>query len=372
MIAHDSSLIQVTTSAGWGGRESLPLAIHRRWLDEGVNATLLVGRDTELARRSAGIASTVSVPRGRLSLAMALRHLISTGRPAVILSHFTHDLPSISLALTGHRHRRLVVIKHVSPGPAKRDWFHRAMYRRVDRLLCVSEFVRRKCIATYPISDDRILVWYPGVDVGRFEFDPAAREKIRRTTGVGEREYVVGYVARITPNKGLENLIDAAKLVLIEAPGTRLWLIGGSSKEEQEYETQLRRRVTELDLGEHVCFWGQQEGVAEYLSAMDLFVTPASNESFGLTTVEAMAAARPVVGFRAAGTAEIVVDGMTGVLADLSPDPSLALAQAILSVRRDPVRAAAMGSAGRERAMTIFSHEAMMIRLEDLIGIGRP
>jgi len=363
-ISDTTPLIQITTSGGWGGRETLPLAIHRWRLNHGMPAHLVVGGSTRLADHVAGLDHVTPVPRGRLVTARVLRYVLGQyhGEKA-ILCHFTRDLASIRLALLGDPTTPLVVIKHVSPGPPKHDMAHRFIYKRVTRLLAVSEYVREKCARVYPIATAKTGVWHPGIDIERFRFDPKIREALRTKAAVTTDTVVIGYVARITPNKGLEDLIDALAALHLDYPQLRLWIAGSASHDEQQYEHALHERITRYGIGDIIRFAGWQDNPAGFLSAIDLFVVPSQQEAFGLTTIEAMACARPVVGFRAGGTAEIVVENETGLLANPAGDASANLANAIRTLIPDPSRLAELGQQGRARADLYFSHPAMMERL---------
>ncbi|GAB4318200.1 MAG: hypothetical protein Kow0074_07240 [Candidatus Zixiibacteriota bacterium] len=238
----------------------------------------------------------------------------------------------------------------------------------MDCLLGVSGFVADKCKTSYPIPSNRIGVWHPGVDVSRFGFDEAARATIRSRHGADGDQVVIGYVGRVTPNKGLEWLLDAFLKLAAERSDVTLWIVGGASEDERGYEQALQDRVAGHPERHRVVFTGYQESVHQYMSALDVFVAPSCEESFGLTTVEAMLASRPVVGFRAAGTAEIVVHGATGILADPHGDRADALREALATILRDRGRATELGRGGRERAESLFSHSAMIHRLEAVIS----
>jgi glycosyltransferase involved in cell wall biosynthesis len=282
----------------------------------------------------------------------------------VIVCHFTHDLGSLRWALRGRDDIRLIVIKHVSPGPPKTDWLHRWMYKRVDRLLGVSEFVAQKCRSSYPIDPARVGVWYPGVDVDRFAFSEGARQQIRARYKTDDAHIVIGYVGRVTPNKGLEDLLAAFHALYQDHTNARLWIVGGPSADEQDYDAGLRGWVESHGLAQGVMFCGYQEDVPAYMSALDIFVTPSREESFGLTTVEAMAAARPVVGFDVAGTGEIVRHDESGGLASPAGDTAHNLTTALRGILSNPECLPVLGEGGLSRSRNLFSHSAMRERLE--------
>ncbi len=89
---------------------------------------------------------------------------------------------------------------------------------------------------------------------------------------------------------------------------------------------------------------------------IDILVHPADNESFGRVAVEGMAAGLPVVGVRGGGIGEIVVDGVTGLLAE--PDDAAGLARRIEQLVRDPGQRQAFGATGRQQAESRYSLKA--------------
>jgi glycosyltransferase involved in cell wall biosynthesis len=359
-----TQLIQVTTSLGWGGWETLPLAIHRWRLERNMPSQLVVATGSRLADHAGNTDGAIAIPRGRAALARALRRILrKRSGESVIVCHFTRDLASIRAALIGDTCTPLLVVKHVSPGPPKHDLGHKFLYRRVNRLLAVSEYVRQKCARVYPIDVSKTSVWHPGVDTDRFAFDPELRERLRTEAGVTPDAIVMGYVARITPNKGLEDLIDAAGQLHESYPYLRLWIAGSSSPDERAYEQSLHERIATLGIAGMVRFAGWQEKPEGFLSAIDLFVVPSQREAFGLSTVEAMACARPVVGFKAAGTAEIVADQETGLLADPDGNAAANLKGTIRVFLNQSERILEMGQQGRARVEALFSHRSMMDRL---------
>jgi glycosyltransferase involved in cell wall biosynthesis len=98
--------------------------------------------------------------------------------------------------------------------------------------------------------------------------------------------------------------------------------------------------------------------VLSLLKGFDVFVMSSVTEGLGSAVLEAMACARPVIGTRAGGIPEMVVDGETGLL--VPPHDDAALAAAMVSLLRDPARAAALGAAGRRRVEREFSVEKMV------------
>jgi glycosyltransferase involved in cell wall biosynthesis len=103
-------------------------------------------------------------------------------------------------------------------------------------------------------------------------------------------------------------------------------------------------------------FVGEQR-LQELYRECDIFVAPSLYESFGLVFLEAMNYARPVVGCRAGGPEDIIVDGETGLL--VPPQDPQALADALVRLVRSPEERVELGRAGRRRLLDRYSHLAM-------------
>ena len=148
---------------------------------------------------------------------------------------------------------------------------------------------------------------------------------------------VVGYVGRIERRKGVLDLVNAAHR--LRAAGARVVLVGNDPyASDPEYISQVRSSTG-------VEQYGWVDGAAGLMGALDVLVLPSLQEPFGTVLAEAMNAGTPVVATRVGGLAEVVEDGVTGLLVE--PGDPAALAEAVLTVlgRRE-----AMGAAGRERA----------------------
>jgi glycosyltransferase involved in cell wall biosynthesis len=139
-----------------------------------------------------------------------------------------------------------------------------------------------------------------------------------------------------------------------------------------DYVTGIHTRIAQAGLTDRFAWPGFVADPVEVMSQIDVLVHPADHESFGRAVVEAMAAGLPVVGTRGGGVAEIVQDGVTGLLADT--DDADSLASSIEQIVRDPARAREMGAAGRLRAELHYSlaaHGARMLEVYES-AMARP
>ncbi len=194
-----------------------------------------------------------------------------------------------------------------------------------------------------------------GVDLTRFQ--PMARN------GARPGEVVVGAVARLSPEKGLDVLLRAVARLVDGGTPLRVVLAG-----EGPRHGRLARLAGRLGIAERVDFRGEvpHEQVPAVLAELDIFVMPSRAEGFGVAALEAQAAGLPVVASRVHGIPDAVQDGGTGLL--VPPGDEAALADGISRLTGDPDLRAAMGSAGRAFVQERYRWEdnaAQMERLYD-------
>ncbi len=161
---------------------------------------------------------------------------------------------------------------------------------------------------------------------------------------------VVGTVGVISPRKGTDVFAAAARLVAAETDTVEFRVAGAADNPlDREFAAA---RVAELrSLGVH---YAERVDVRGELRELDVFALPSRADPFPLVVLEAMAAGVPVVGSRVDGIAEQLADG-AGVLVE--PGDARALADAVLALHADPDRRRAIGLAGRERALSLYSLE---------------
>jgi glycosyltransferase involved in cell wall biosynthesis len=170
-------------------------------------------------------------------------------------------------------------------------------------------------------------------------------------------------VGRLIPIKGHATLLAAVAGARERVPGLTLEIAGDGA-----LERQLRTTATRLGLDDAVSFLGRIAPAAPVLERAAIVVVPSLGEGFGMVALEAMERGRPVIASAVGGLPEIVDDGRTGIL--VPPSDSAALAEAIAELATDPARAAAMGLAGRARALEAFSQERCTDRIEELYRVA--
>lgn len=247
-------------------------------------------------------------------------------------------------------------------GYALSSWAERTAVEGADLVIAVSQGMRRDVLAAYPLVDPaRVRVVHNGIDTGIYAAD--RRTDVLDRLGVDPSRPIVIFVGRITRQKGLPGLLRAARGL---DPAAQLVLCAGAA-DTPALGAEVAALVAELQATRDGVVWVEQmlpvPSVVQLLSHATAFVCPSVYEPLGIVNLEAMACGTAVVASAVGGIPEVVRDGVTGLLVDptdgFGPAYEVALAAALSSLVRDPARAAAMGAAGRARAVAEFGWDAV-------------
>jgi len=258
-------------------------------------------------------------------------------------------------------------------GYALSCWYEKVALEGADAVIAVSRAMADDVRACYPAVDpERVEVIHNGVDTTSWLPDPAT--DVLERVGLDAGRPLVVFVGRVTRQKGLSYLLDAA--TAIDDHAQLAVLAGAADTPALAAEIHALADVARERPG-GLCWIDEmlaRRDVAQILSHATCFVCPSIYEPFGLVNVEAMACGTAVVATAVGGIPEVVVDGDTGLLvpvqlddgpdrAPVAPEElSRALAAAINSLVADPGRARAMGNAGRARVEQMFSWPAVAAR----------
>jgi glycosyltransferase involved in cell wall biosynthesis len=249
----------------------------------------------------------------------------------------------------------------------------------VDLVVGVSDGITDKVRARFPELADRCVTLHNGVDVGTLGNLPLVRDR-------NDGDVRILFVGRISPEKGVHVLLEAFGRVCRHHPRVHLTLVGGPSIARHEWElsdapwtrgldrfyagdyTQMLRDSLDLEVAARVTMAGfvPHDEIVEHYRTADLLVCPSIwDEPFAVPPLEGMASGLPIVASAVGGFVECVEDGKTGLL--VPPGDSQALAAAISSLVEDRELRERLGAAGRDRALELYSFEAMVAALEDRV-----
>jgi colanic acid/amylovoran biosynthesis glycosyltransferase len=253
-------------------------------------------------------------------------------------------------ALAAYVASRLTGIPYSFTAHAHDIYVERPMLREKIRaasfVVTISEYNRRFLERLYgEVARRRLVVIHCGTDTSLFE-PPANR-------AVGP--WTILCVASLQPQKGQAHLIEACRRLVADGVELRCVMVG-----DGETRADLERQVDQAGLREQVRFMGQQprHRVVEIMGRADVVAQPSivlangKMEGIPVALMEAMAMERPVVATDISGVAELVQDGVTGLL--VQPGDPGRLAEALRAIHGDPERASALGRAARRKVTEEF------------------
>jgi len=275
----------------------------------------------------------------------------------IVHAHLGRDyLPAIAAALWSGCARAILTRHHYLP--LRRTRISRALLRRAERIIAVSDFVRRRLLTDFDLPEAQVVTvpnWVKWEDIAPLPEREQARARLHLT-----RPRVITTVGQLAPAKGHDDFLRAARL--LDREDCDFVIVGAASARHRAFEARLRRLARDLDLPVH--FLGYVEDLRPVWAASDLFVLPSHGEGFSLALVQAMAAGVPVIAFAAGGPTEIIVHGETGFL--VPPRDVAALAERMRELLDDPALCARIAEAARRAVRHRFDRERILDRIESV------
>lgn len=246
------------------------------------------------------------------------------------------------------------------------SWMERDAYENADRIIAVSNGMRRDILRCYPqLDENKVVTIYNGIDTELWH--PVDDPDTVRALGVDSDATTVIFVGRITRQKGLPYLLRAVR----ELPADVQIVLCAGAPDTAEIEREVRDLVSTLQAEREAVHWISEhlprEQIMALLTAADVFVCPSIYEPLGIVNLEAMSCGTAVVGSGTGGIPEVVQDGVTGRIVPIEqvedgtgtpidPDKYVAhLAATLNEVLADPDTARKYGAAGRERVEREFT-----------------
>ena len=252
------------------------------------------------------------------------------------------------------------------------DGFPDARFEIEERIVAEADRIVAECpedehdlLSLYGADPLRLRMVPCGFDAA--EFEPLDQDTARRALGLPTDVPIALQLGRMVPRKGVDTAIEA----LAHCPdNAQLIVVGGSSSvPDPATNPELARLMAvarTAGVADRVTFAGARprDALKLYYAAADVFVTAPWYEPFGITPLEAMACARPVIGSDVGGLRYTIDDGVTGMR--VPPRNAAAIGAAMNRLFADPARARAMGAAGLERARERFTWRQVALQMEEV------
>lgn len=248
-------------------------------------------------------------------------------------------------------------------------WVERTAMEMADAVIAVSEGTRRDVESLFNVDPAKLHIIHNGIDP--LEYSKVTTTAALERHGVDPSKPYALFLGRITRQKGIIHLVNAIKHL---DPGFQVVLCAGAP-DTPEIAAEMKTAIGNAQAHRDGVIWidGMLDNASkiEFYSHASVFVCPSIYEPFGIINLEAMACGCPVVASAVGGIPEVVVHGHTGYLVpveQMSQSPfeatnpvqfSKDLAARINEIMADPSKQIAFGNAGRQRAVDVFSWEAI-------------
>jgi len=310
--------------------------------------------------------------RFRWEAARTVDRLLRRHHPAILHLHYTGFLSIYPWLARRHGVKRIVFTDHSSRPEGhvirRAPWWRRTAVRAVNhpltRVICISDYNRRCLVQAGLVPEERAVRIYNAVDLSRVAPSPERGRAFRGRHGIPEDRIVVLQVSWIIPEKGIVDLLHAARLVLNDHPQAHFVFAG-----EGPFRDEYMRSARDFGIEDHVTWTGSvADPLAEGLYTAADIVCQVSRweEGFGWTIAEAMAHGKPVVGTRAGAIPEVM--GETGTALLVNRGDSRALAAALIRLIRSPDLRERLGAAGRARVEAEFDLRRYVREVLDVYG----
>jgi len=351
-------ILHLISSGGLYGAETMVVALSRCLQQQGHTSTIgvfhnLHSPNVQVAdhARASGVPVELIACKGRLdpSAVMALRKIIRDRQIDAVHAHgYKADIygyaasrglrtPVLSTCHTWYDNDLAAYLYGV---------LDRRILKRFDMTTAVSESVA-DLLRNAGVPGARISIINNGVDLAAFE---AASATLRGE--LGENKIIIGTVARLAPEKGIQYLLRAAAVILKQHPDVVFALVGdGPDHKQLEAQAQI------LGIHEQVVFTGVRRDMAGVYASLDVLVQPSLKEGLPMTILEALASKRAVVATSVGAVPRVILHEKTGLL--VAPADSDALATAILRLLNDQMLRQKLAQGGHELVRDSFSAEAM-------------
>jgi glycosyltransferase involved in cell wall biosynthesis len=293
-----------------------------------------------------------------IAQALPLYRVLRKYRPDIVHFHFYTPFSLLPLIAKAAGARGVIFTDHTRQPKqlnplvrlAMRAWDRLVLAPLGVRILAVSEHIARVLVSNYEFAPERVRVLHNGINLERFvPLSGAERTAVRAEFSIPAQARVVVFAGWFIPEKGIDDLLHAAKTVVASRPEA-LFVIAGDGPQD----AALKELAEALGIASHVRFTGLRSDIERLMGMSDIVAVPSVwQEAAALVNTEAMALERPVVATRVGGIPELVADKVTGRIVE--PRAPAQLAAVILELLAAPGEMAALGRAGRARVESLFT-----------------
>ncbi|OWP63294.1 hypothetical protein CDA63_09720 [Hymenobacter amundsenii] len=262
----------------------------------------------------------------------------------------------------------LIYQQHMQLGLAKRGLVHTLRYRALAAWLAPLPGLAQQVLEKTRLAPEKLHVVPLGVELERFADErlTTAEARHRLQLALPPAAVLLGLIGRLDDGKGQDFMVEALAALRQQFPQLHLLLVGEPTRNESTaYADALQTRIQELGLTDVVHLRGFTPQPEVAYRALDISITASVNETYGMVTIEAMAAGRPVLGAAAGGTRELLDDNRTGLLFALRDQASFGAT--VGRLLQEPGLMERLGRQGQQEALATYSHHRQCELTEQIL-----
>ena len=363
MKAKKIKLLHLTTDSQMGGTEKMILAFMKKSSQDFYNILVILKKNGPLSK----LASNIGIKTYSLNInnlwdlpkLYQLLKILKKEQPDILHTYLFHA--NIAGRIIG----KLYGIKHILCGQRNidpwRKWYHSYMDKLtssfVQAYISNTQAGKKRLIEIEKISEEKIFVIPNGIEkhipTGSF-----SKKTLRSRFNLPENAIILLHMGSFTKKKGQSFLVEAFISAAKTKENIHLLLAG---------DGPLREKVSGLaslsPISERIHFPGTLDNIYDVLPFCDLFIMPSLWEGMPNALLEAMASGIPIIASDVGGIPELVTDGIESLL--VPPQNSQALAEKITFAIKHPERMKSLAQKAKEKAISQFSLQKMIERLED-------
>jgi glycosyltransferase involved in cell wall biosynthesis len=365
--ANGMKILNISSSAGIGGREMLVMTLSESLRAKNCEVRLITAKNTWLDKKAnENNFVNYNLPMKKyvdLYSIFKIGKILKEFKPDVVHIYFITDIWLVVPAVKLFYPKAKIFLLRSMQSANMRDLARTILFNALAKVIVMSDFLKYDFLSKTRLKNNKVETIYIGVDLEKFNNTSTNENVLKKDYNLKDDAIIVGLVGRIDTGKGqdkfisaIKNIVDKLKLQNSTILDKLNFFIVGSSEKGAgiDYENKLKQTVENFGLADNVIFTGFRNDIPAVMNSLDIAVFPSKDEAFGLVVIEAMAMKKAVVGFNRGAFPEIILNNENGLIVEYD---SALLAEGILELILDKDKRKLFGENGRKLVETKFNLE---------------
>lgn len=361
------------SSISWGGLE-MNIARYAQWMAErGCKCMVFCVENSPLQKKSVELnLPTIAIKKNGkyLDLINAYRVKKLFKKHQVEITWFSDNRDMSLLGLTKKMLGDKLVIFYAQAmrlGIEKKDYLHTIRFNRMDAWVATLPYMAKEVLDKTKLNSHKLFQAPLGIDQKRFLEPKLSRDEAKKFFNVNDNQRLtLGVIGRLDPLKGQLFVLESVISLIKAGLDIQLLIVGESTLNEgEDYEKQIENKITKSQVADRVFLRPFTNKTENFYRAIDIFIMASEGETFGMVTIEAMAAGCAIIGTNSAGTPEILGNGEFGLLYEYNNREEFNTQVEKLYTDRDFLKS--IGKKAQQEAIETYSKKSSCQAYEKII-----